>query len=544
MVKILVTFLILILNLTLAEATTYYVRPQGGTRAQCTGTTDANYPGSGTGKPCAFNNPMWLLGVVSSKSLPSLMKGGDTLFIHSGSYKIGYDTQFTPSYCGQASAFDCRPRPIPSGSFQARTKILGETSLGKCTAPPELWGTERVATVLDMNGSSYVDISCLEITDHSSCRQGGPASNRCFSGPSFPKGPWGQTGIVATASQNVTLTDVNIHGLASYGLWTGRLTNWQMLRVKINGQGQAGWHGERIPGNSSNSGTIILKNSEVRWNGCAENYPIGTSPVVGSCCSQNQGCYSDGIGMADSGGNYIIEDSNISFNAEDGVDLLHVTLNPPTSIIVRRNRVEGNAGNGIKTGATNVRIENNILISGCSYLEDASFVAPGWSNSCRAGGENIGIDVQANSHHKIYNNTMIQTVATKNMTIAGKVQGAVCNGTEDIVWSNNITMGGRYSQYNDVQDCAGWSSASIKSDHNLVYHAYSGCLPAGSGNICSDPQFVNARDFSYFPGMTVYLKNTSPAIDKGNSQLQFSDSSRDYYHRSRTSPWDMGAIKF
>ena len=34
MVKIILTFLILILNITLAEAATYYIRPQGGTRAR------------------------------------------------------------------------------------------------------------------------------------------------------------------------------------------------------------------------------------------------------------------------------------------------------------------------------------------------------------------------------------------------------------------------------------------------------------------------------------------------------------------------------
>ncbi len=411
MLRIALTLTILIFDLTLAEATTYYIRPHGGTRTECTGTTDADYPGSGTARHCGFNNPIWALGSVSSRSLPSLMNSGDTLLIHSGSYKIGYDPQFT-GFCGIASAFDCRPMPLPSGAAQIHTKILGETYNTGCAKPPELWGSEKTAAILNLSGSSNIDISCLEITDHSGCRQGGPLPNRCYDG-AFPKGDWASVGIIAVDAQKVNLTDINIHGMAAYGLWTARLSDWEMIRVKINGQGQAGWHGEYDQGNSSNSGALHMKNSQVMWNGCGENYPGKISPVVGACCSQSQGCYNDGIGMADSGGNYIIEDSNVSFNAEDGIDLLHVTLNPPTSVIIRRNRIEGNAGNGIKTGATNVKVENNILISGCSYLENAGYAAPGWvmgDNSCRGGGELIGMDVGTGTQHKVYNNTIIQTI--------------------------------------------------------------------------------------------------------------------------------------
>ena len=545
MFKLSLIFAISIFNISLAEATTYYVRPKGGTRAQCTGTTDADYPGSGTGKPCGFKNPMWALGIQSSRDLNSIMKSGDTLFIHSGSYKIGYDASLEPYYCGVSSAFDCRPRPIPAGTSTAHTKILGETYNAGCTHPPQLWGTEKVNTVLDLRGSSYTDVSCLEITDHSNCRQGGPAFNRCNDG-NFPKGPWGSVGIIAFAAHNVHLTDINIHGMAAYGLWTGQLKDWIMNRVKINGQGQAGWHGEYDQGNSSNSGTIHLKNSQIMWNGCAETYPGKTSPVVGSCCSQGQGCYNDGIGMADSGGNYIIEDSNVSFNAEDGIDLLHVTLNPPTSIVIRRTRVEGNAGNGVKTGATNVRLENNILISGCNYLEKAGYTAAGWTyndNTCRGGGEPVGIDIATNSQHKLYNNTIIQTVSGNNLSLYSKVQGILCNGTESVTWSNNIAMGGNYLQYNDVANCSGWNLTHLKNDHNLIYNVSSGC-PSGNGNLCGNPLLMNASSTSYFPKMDVQLKAASPAITKANAALQFTDSSNDYFHALRGKVWDIGSAEY
>ena len=36
------------------QPTIWYVRGDGGTTIQCTGKTNAMYPGSGTGRPCAY----------------------------------------------------------------------------------------------------------------------------------------------------------------------------------------------------------------------------------------------------------------------------------------------------------------------------------------------------------------------------------------------------------------------------------------------------------------------------------------------------------
>jgi len=61
-----------------AHATTWYVRNGGGTSAQCTGTTNAVYPGSGSAQPCAFNHPAWVLGAPGGSAK---MAAGDTLYI-------------------------------------------------------------------------------------------------------------------------------------------------------------------------------------------------------------------------------------------------------------------------------------------------------------------------------------------------------------------------------------------------------------------------------------------------------------------------------
>ena len=66
--------------------TTYYVRPDGGSYTECTGTVDAAYSGSGEDQPCAWNHPFQALPPGET----SRILGGDTLIITSGSYQMGY----------------------------------------------------------------------------------------------------------------------------------------------------------------------------------------------------------------------------------------------------------------------------------------------------------------------------------------------------------------------------------------------------------------------------------------------------------------------
>ncbi|MDP2654436.1 MAG: hypothetical protein Q8Q08_10455, partial [Candidatus Omnitrophota bacterium] len=73
-----------------AWSATYYVRPDGGTATQCTGLADAPYPGTGTGKACAFSHPFW---AHAPSKHPTKLKGGDTLIIdgsNKAQYMMGY----------------------------------------------------------------------------------------------------------------------------------------------------------------------------------------------------------------------------------------------------------------------------------------------------------------------------------------------------------------------------------------------------------------------------------------------------------------------
>ena len=65
-------------------AATYYVRPDGGSPAQCTGL--ANAPYTGASQDCAWDHPFRAL---PPEGTPRIA-GGDTLVIAAGEYMMGY----------------------------------------------------------------------------------------------------------------------------------------------------------------------------------------------------------------------------------------------------------------------------------------------------------------------------------------------------------------------------------------------------------------------------------------------------------------------
>src|SRR5574337_1321187 len=245
-----------------AAATTYYVRTDGGTATQCTGTANAAYPGSGTGKACAFNHPFWVL--VPGQGT-SLMKAGDTLSIGSGSYMMGYGApNVAAGTCQPDGTPLCYVRDIPSGVDAAQPTTI----TGDCSAPPELWATGGVEAVIKINNAHDIAIKCLNLTDHSNCiedyplrGQGVPACAK------NPYGAWGRTGINAVGVRNLTLVDLNVHGFASTGVWAGGLSGTTTVtRVKVVGNGRSGWDGDLGgSGNSNSSGKLTFSDRTIGW---------------------------------------------------------------------------------------------------------------------------------------------------------------------------------------------------------------------------------------------------------------------------------------
>ena len=506
-------------------ATIYYVRTDGGSPDQCTGQTDAAYPGSGTGQDCAWDHPFRAL---SPGGTPRIA-GGDTLVIASGSYTMGLGASGADN-CESDYSWDCHVPPIPSGPDPANpTRILGAGWDSGCANPPELWGTERANMIINLTDASNVEIACLEITDHSGCvkdHTGGLACKR----DTYPYGDWATDGLYAEDASNVHLRNLNIHGLASAGIRAGRLTDWTVEDVRIAGNGWVGWEGD-IEGDDSNSGTLIFRRWTVEWNGCGETYP-GGQPT--GCWAQTAGGYGDGVGTGTTGGDWIIEDSAFLHNTSDGLDLLYHSLGG--RITLDRVRAEGNAGNQVKvTGQT--AITNSVLVGNCAFFERQSFTYN--VDNCRALGNTLEVVYTGGEQVSIVNSTFYGQ--GDGLICGGPREGYSCDGTETLTGRNNVFLGD--TDYFDPGDdtflfyqegCAG---LKFDADYNIISNTKniecgvnSDYVDSGEHDICADPQLTGMRPIL-----------DSPAIDAGTTKGAPAD---DFDGTPRDAHPDMGAFEY
>ncbi len=503
---------------------TFYVRTDGGDAAQCTGLANAPYPGSGMGMACAWDHPFRAL----PPGGPARISGGDALIIGSGSYRMGYAAPGADN-CDAASTYDCSMAAIPSGPDPARpTRVLGVGWDQGCSAPPELWGAERTDMVLNLIGSSNVEVACLEITDRSGCvesHSGGLACER----DSYPHGDWAVNGLVAHDSANVTLRDLNIHGLAHAGVYAGRLRDWRVEDVRIAANGWAGWHGD-IYGDDANHGTMHFQRWTVEWNGCAETWP-GGQPA--GCWGQTAGGYGDGVGTGATGGHWIIEDSVFRYNTSDGLDLLYHRLDG--SITLRRTAAYGNAGDQFKTSGM-AHLENVVAVSHCSFFEGKPFTHH--VDNCRAGGSALALALKRGSAVNVVNSTFSGQGDCLVIVECGENES--CSGNEQIRLRNSIFLG--HPEFLSPGDTTSLSwHGTARDPFHFDYSIFQGLKnipsPCPTGSFCDiAPSLTDARLASFDARLTA----GSPAIDAGTPNGAPAD---DILGRLRDSRPDIGAYE-
>ncbi len=504
------------------QGLTYYVRPDGGSFEQCNGRADAPY--TGASQDCAWNHPFQAL----PPGGPPRISGGDTLLIAGGSYMMGYAAPGADN-CEADGAFDCHMPPIPSGPDPAHpTRILGAGWDTGCSNPPELWGAQRPWFIVNLTDASHVELACLEITDHSECVEshtGGLACQR----DNYPFGEWAAGGLYAEDSTDVHLQNLNIHGLAAFGIHAGRLTDWTVENVRIAGNGWVGWDGD-IENDDSNSGTLTFRRWTVEWNGCGETYP-GEQPI--GCWGQDAGGYGDGVGTGATGGDWIIEDSAFLHNTSDGLDLLYHNLGG--SITIRRTIAEGNAGDQIKTAGPTT-IENVIAVSNCGFFQDQPFTYD--VDHCRAGGSAIALNLHTGDHVTLINNTV--TGQGDCLVIAECLEGDVCNESESILMRNTLFLGHTEFGGGDTT-CLAWTSLPgdpFSLDHVLVNGVKNPPTPCPADSLCNvSPGLFNET----IDAFDAHLQPTSPAIDAGSTDNAPTD---DLDGRLRDAHPDMGAYEW
>lgn len=487
----------------------FYVRPDGGDTVQCNGRIDAPYAGQGVAQACAWDHPFRALPPDGPARLP----GGATLIIGQGAYRMGWGAPGA-EMCEAAGAFGCLMSPIPSGPGPDQpTRILGQGWEADCAQPPELWGTGRPWFILNLTDASHVVVACLEITDHSGCvesHSGGLACER----DTPPYGDWAAYGLYAEDSADILLRDLNIHGLAAGGVHAGRLRDWTVEDVRIVGNGSVGWDGDLWDDlGDANSGALIFRRWLVAWNGCGETYPA-EQPV--GCWGQEAGGYGDGVGMAETGGDWLIEDSAFLHNTSDGLDLLYHTLGG--RVTLNRVHAEGNAGNQVKI-AGYATITNSLLVGNCAFFEDQPFTY--WVDHCRALGNTLALFFTGGEEAAIVNSTIYGQ--GDGLLAAGPREGFGCRGGETIRARNTLFLGDTdYFDSGDItflfyqEDCG---DLRLDSDYNLVFQAKNitcretdAFTRSGSHDVCGDPQ-VNGPLSG--PAYSLRPMVGSPALDGG-----------------------------
>jgi hypothetical protein len=430
-----------------SSASTYYVRADGGTAEQCRGTQNTAFTQTTNGA-CAWRHPFEALPPGGRARIGS----GDTLVIAGGSYQMGVGAPGSDGFgpCKPDQAWDCHAAAVPPGTAPDRpTRILGEGYDRGCASPPQLWGSERAASVLDLTRSSNVEIACVEITDHADCIEFHNGTPRAACEREHaPFGPWAAVGIAAADAANVTLRDVNIHGLAHDGIRAGRLRDWTLERVRIVGNGWSGWNGD-IGGNSSNAGKMIFRDVEIAWNGCAEKFPGGEHT---GCWGQQRGGYGDGLGTGETGGDWVFERVDAHHNTQDGIDLLHA--NAQASVTFRDVRAQANAGNQLKASGT-VTVQHSNVTGTCSALVEHSDLDQ--DDACRARGNTLSLHVAPAARIEVAGNTL---EGEGDCLIDLGCSGRNC-GDSRVKIVHNILHGAPGKNSPDRLPCAAWVDPNL-----------------------------------------------------------------------------------
>lgn len=519
-----------------SQAATYYVRADGGSAAQCTGLADAAYPGSGNARPCAWNHPFQALPPLGAPRIA----GGDTLWIRPGSYRMGYGASGAEA-CEAAGSFDCTMAPVPSGTGPAaRTRIRGGSSASRCIDPPELWGAERPWWVVDLDGSDHVELSCLEITDHSQCIEfhnaSGPPCPGCAvpcERDTPPYGDWASLGLYAEDAEDVRLVDLSIHGLAAGGVRAGRLTDWTVERVRIVANGSVGWDGD-LGGPSSSSGDLVFRHFEVAWNGCAETWP-GEQVRLDTCWAQEAGGYGDGVGLADSQGDWLFEDSWFHHNTSDGLDLLYLVA--PSSVTLRRVLAHGNAGNQLKVAGP-ATIVNTLAVGDCAYFDGRTSLMGG-GDHCRAFGAALALAPFQGDATIVVNSTF---AGQGDCLVEVGCRDGSCDGSESVAFTNDLFAGDVDWRQPWELACLYWPDPNLpvdptSFDENLFWRLKDDPCP-GTATVCGQDPRLADDDLASFDAN---LLAASPARDAGTATGAPAD---DLWGRPRSGAPDLGAIEY
>lgn len=570
-------------------ATTWYVRPDGGTRysekqtdGQCDGQADAPYPGSGKNKHCAFKDArsLWTDGSYSDgKSKPGwgwVGAGGDTYILRGSiadkvSYRVGQNGPNAHDYYGLAGDPYGSGAPVPpSGTAEAHTRILGG-SYENCSAQwarTQLHGGYGVSIILNLRNASYVDVACLDFTDFSDCGMQGQA-NGCHR--DFPLSDYAATAIAfSNTSAHDTLTDVRVHGLASAGM-SGPTGDGVVLKnIDLIGNASSGWNAD--PGNgTTGTGKLLVQNYNISWNGCAEEYPIVHELPYKDCTDDNGAGYGDGFGTATSASNpgwQVTFDHGIaSYNTQDGLDALHI-VGGDSSMTVKDSLAFGNMGQQIKIGGAHGVVLNNQIVTNCNAMrQDIPGTPKGYnahlSDFCRAADAGIVVTVNNTVPLQFEHNTIFSANATAVEVECAEAEGK-CSSAK-VHYAHNTFVGFPNNAAHGYGGGSGelpnaiyigtetnpFTRAGSVYTNNITFHGRAKCpAPGEKQAICGDPHLVDESWHNYGYGDMKPAANAAALLpapeDAGLGETALADASslaeKPHRHRHAVEALGVGVV--
>lgn len=588
--------LFLILLTATCHATTWTIRHDGGTRydaslvptGQCDGTHDAAYPGTGVNQACSFNDVryLWWAGVFSNGTPPTwgwVIAGGDTVIIKdciqysapgvptpgsSGNCRVGYSGPNVGDYFG-AIAGDpggSGMPPIPSGTSGAHTKIYGQNH-GTAGAMTELQGGYGVGGIMNLSGSSYVDIDDILLDDHIQCGRVAYPGTGLGCDTSFPLSDYAQNGIYTdNSNHDIFLTNMRIYGMGSNGILGPTGDNFNATDVGVYGNNIAGWNGD-LGNNTTFSGHLNLVRFTAEGSGCIGEYPIvHAMPYIG-CVDQTHGGYGDGFGTTTVSGtsptmHISCDQCLFRYNTQDGLDGLHAT-GAGSTISVTRGTYYGNMGNQIKAGASATMIQNN-LINGnmeamCSPNADPPGFPAGFNTNlgdCGRGGDAAVAVTVDDSYTTLIQGNTLTAASSIGFLIpcadtcthpAVKYQGNIFIGfvndssTGYHPGSGNLSnlffFDGSVPQGIDV-----FANAGSAFDHNATLNNKDGCPQTHEANsLCTSPGLTDQT--FHLDGIGT-LTVASAASSVVGASVAITGLTNDYLGNSRGVPYTMGAYQW
>lgn len=544
-----------------AQATTWYVRTDGGTNTECDGTHDAAQAGAtdsgdaGSVPDCSLNHPNWVF-PPRNESSTTEAANGDTVVIASGSYRMGCqnstncrdaDVNLTQSaYCNESAPYDC----IMSDGSTSEAAVPSNITVVGCTASgcassddyPELWGAGRMTQIFKLSGTSGVTLKHLILTDHASCLYSHDTLACGSSDSSELSAKWG---VVWSGASDATLTGVKIRGMYAEGI------KGVCIDCVIDGDSEINFNytgydttGEAWTSTQSITFGTEANNSptnrwQIAWNGCADD-GTGLLPANEGCIS-NGG--SDGYGGTATDGIVNVNYGWVHHNAADGLDFLYFDDGDVT-MTIKNTLFSANGGNQLKFSG-NASVYNNIFESWCGYFHSGNaYVNDGQFEYCRSGSDTIAMTFQANTDVVFDGNTINFNDGNDAFTINARNHTSTnCTSANSLTIRNLVAKangkattlgGGTVGWMNVDSNC---TSAVVTVTNSNIYN-YS-TNPSGTGNVFTDPLFSGVVTDGIYDA---YLSSSSPGRDIATEST--SQPSTDYNDFDRGAAYDAGALEY